>query len=157
MTSSLADKIEAYLKQLINTSENGYIELRRQYLAEKFACVPSQINYVLTTRFTDNHGYFVETRRGGGGYIKVVKLAAANERPGDLFEKIGPQLCQQTAEAFITQLWEKGFVSQREYKLMRAVVNRENLTIDLPKRDELRAKLLKAMLRELLRKDANSL
>ncbi|MBS4025861.1 MAG: CtsR family transcriptional regulator [Clostridia bacterium] len=153
MTSSLADKIEAYLKQLISSGGKGYIELRRQYLAERFACVPSQINYVLTTRFTDSHGYFVETRRGGGGYIKVIKLSAANERPGDLFEKIGPQLCQQTAEAFITMLWEEGLISQRESKLMRAVANRENLDIDLPKRDVLRAKLLKAILRELLRND----
>lgn len=152
MSNSIADKIENYLKQLLKASETGYIELQRQHLAEIFACVPSQINYVLSTRFTDSHGYIVETRRGGGGYIKIFKLTVSHAQLGKLFDEIGEELCQQTTEALIIRLYEEGLIKSREAKLMQAATNRDNLELQLPKRDQVRAKIFKAMLREIFRR-----
>lgn len=72
--ASLADLIESYIKQQLRSSENQAIAISRAQLAELFSCVPSQINYVLTTRFTLERGYMIESRRGGGGYIRIVRV-----------------------------------------------------------------------------------
>lgn len=149
--SSLANQIEAYIKYLLKYSQNGYIELQRQYLANRFECVPSQINYVLATRFTDSHGYVVETRRGGGGFIKIAKINIPEGQLAYLIKRSEDQLSQQKAHAYISQLKEEGYISNREAKLMEVVMNRDNLRLDLPQRDQIRATLFKAMLRELLR------
>ena len=69
----LSDVIEEFIKSLLKESE-GQLELQRNELADFFECAPSQINYVLATRFTLNHGYYIESRRGGGGYIRIVRL-----------------------------------------------------------------------------------
>lgn len=69
----LSDSIESFIKQML-TDEEPEIELRRNELAEYFGCAPSQINYVLATRFSPDHGYMTESRRGGGGYIRIVRV-----------------------------------------------------------------------------------
>lgn len=74
---SLVSEIESYLKSLLSKSSDGWIEVRRKDIAELFDCVPSQITYVLNTRFSMRHGYLVESRRGGGGYIRICSLFAA--------------------------------------------------------------------------------
>ncbi|NLK42961.1 MAG: CtsR family transcriptional regulator, partial [Tissierellia bacterium] len=71
----LTNIIERFLKSLIDAQEDGIIEIQRNELAEKFNCAPSQINYVLSTRFTPYKGYYIESRRGGGGYIKIIKVS----------------------------------------------------------------------------------
>ena len=72
----LSDSIEDFIKALM-ADETPEIELRRNELAEHFQCAPSQINYVLATRFTPDHGYVIESRRGGGGYIRIVRMASS--------------------------------------------------------------------------------
>src|SRR6056297_2165023 len=84
--STLVDKIEKYLKTLIEKSECGEIEIQRIEIAETFCCVPSQVNYVLRTRFSEGSGYNVETKRGGGGYIKICKSNKADGK--DLIDMI---------------------------------------------------------------------
>lgn len=74
--ANLADKIERYLKEHLSRTE--ILEVRRAMLAALFDCAPSQINYVLTTRFTPERGYLVESRRGGGGYIRIIRLNIKN-------------------------------------------------------------------------------
>ena len=69
----LSDTIEHFIKELM-TQEEPEVELRRNELAEYFSCAPSQINYVLATRFTPDNGYIIESRRGGGGYIRIVRI-----------------------------------------------------------------------------------
>ena len=71
MKKSLADRIEQYLKVLISRSEDKSIEIQRIELAETFACVPSQVTYVISTRFTEKEGYITESRRGGCGYVRI--------------------------------------------------------------------------------------
>lgn len=76
MKKSLADKIEGYIKALIDRSENKQIEIQRAELAETFSCVPSQITYVIATRFNIKEGYFTESRRGGRGYVRIVECSS---------------------------------------------------------------------------------
>ena len=70
----LSDTIESFIKQMLGASEENGVELKRNELAEYFGCAPSQINYVLATRFTPDHGYVVESHRGGGGCIRIVHV-----------------------------------------------------------------------------------
>ena len=79
MKRSLADKIEQYLKVLIERSEENRIEIQRSELAETFSCVPSQVTYVISTRFTEREGYFTESRRGGKGYVRITRYSLPEE------------------------------------------------------------------------------
>jgi transcriptional regulator CtsR len=87
MKRSLADKIEQYLKVLIDRSEENRIEIQRSELAETFSCVPSQVTYVISTRFTEQDGYITESRRGGKGYVRIARynLPHDTENLNDLF------------------------------------------------------------------------
>lgn len=149
---SIADIIEHYLKGLLAGSAAGVIEVRRSELAARFDCAPSQINYVLATRFTPAHGFLVESRRGGGGYIRIVKLPL--ERGGNplsqLLELVGSEISQERSLGLLERLREEGLISEREFRLMRAAVDREVLRLGLPARDRLRALILRAMLQSLL-------
>ena len=71
---NISDIIEQYLKQVIDLSNNNVIEIKRNEIADRFECVPSQINYVINTRFTLERGFVVESKRGGGGYIRIIKV-----------------------------------------------------------------------------------
>lgn len=135
----MTDAIEQYLLQLLGRGR--LVELQRAEVAERFGCAPSQINYVLVTRFTPARGFAVESRRGGGGYIRLMRL------PEDAWEgTLGlPASCDQsTAEHHIERLREAGRLTEREAALLRAVVSREVLQLPLPLRDEVRAAVLRA-------------
>lgn len=151
---NISDLIEQYLKQLLQSSASGSVEIQRSDLADKFSCVPSQINYVIGTRFTLEKGYFVESKRGGGGYIRIqrVDLPSWEAVHHHVHQTVGEQIDQTTAEGLIYQLEEACFLTGREANLLKAAVSREVLQLRLPLRDEVRAKLLKAMLVALLAK-----
>ncbi|MCL6559980.1 MAG: CtsR family transcriptional regulator [Firmicutes bacterium] len=151
--SNISDLIERYLKELLAASARGMIEIRRNELAEQFNCVPSQINYVLATRFTTGHGYVVESRRGGGGFIRIVKIPL-DERVDLILELcriIGDSISQADAEGLIRRLRDEELITRREAALMRSVVKRDILRLGLPMRDELRALALKAMITAILK------
>lgn len=151
---NISDLIEHYLKHILLESTEGSIEIQRNDLAEQFSCVPSQINYVISTRFTLEKGYVVESKRGGGGYIRIqrIDLPAHQAIHNHLCESIGEQIEQSAAEGLIYQLEEAEFISRREANLLRAAVSRDNITVKLPYRDEIRARLLRSMLLALLSK-----
>lgn len=146
----ISDAIEDFIKALLEGQEQQ-IELRRNELAEYFRCAPSQINYVLATRFTQDHGYIVESRRGGGGYIRVIRLC----HQGDdylrhlLKERIGNALTAAEAEAIQRSLEERGLVTQREALLMRAAVSSAALSLPFNIQDTLRAQVMRAMIQQL--------
>jgi transcriptional regulator CtsR len=115
MIRSLVEQIEDYLKELLDQSPHGWIEVQRKDLAEKFACVPSQITYVLNTRFNLRCGYFVESRRGGRGYIRIWKIDSCFRElfPEETFPGDHPGL--------LRTLVEKGFLTEREAFLLNLV------------------------------------
>lgn len=148
-----SDVIEEYLKHLVQASSDGIVEIQRSELAERFGCVPSQINYVLATRFTPERGYLVESRRGGGGFIRIIRLNLESQEALHqlVHQSLGSALAQDEAMGYIYRLLEEQVITEREALLMQAVVRRDVLAIELPVRDMLRANLLKAMLLVILR------
>ncbi|RKN65163.1 CtsR family transcriptional regulator [Paenibacillus ginsengarvi] len=151
---NVSDIIEQYLKNILQQSPNGVVDLQRSELADRFQCVPSQINYVISTRFTLEKGYLVESKRGGGGYIRIqqVELPSKEAIHVHIFSTVGEQIDQATAEGIIYQLAEGCFISTREANLLKAAMSRDVLKLKLPQRDEVRASLLRAMLIALLSK-----
>ncbi|MNZ95447.1 Transcriptional regulator CtsR [compost metagenome] len=149
---NISDLIEQYLKLMLQDSPEGAVEIQRNDLADKFSCVPSQINYVISTRFTMEKGYMVESKRGGGGYIRIqrVELPALNTIQHHIEHTIGECVDQSAAEGLIYQLEEAKIISKREANMLRSAIHRETIALKLPLRDELRARLLRAMLISIL-------
>lgn len=148
---NISDIIEQYLKHVLDNSGKEIVEIKRSEIADKFQCVPSQINYVINTRFTIERGYVVESKRGGGGYIRIIKVQANNQAHllDQILRLINHRLSQAAAEDIIGRLVGEEVISEREAKLMLSVIDRSVLYIDLPHRDELRARMVKAMLTSL--------
>lgn len=145
----LSDTIEHFIKAMLQDDQME-VELKRNELAEYFHCAPSQINYVLATRFTPDHGYMTSSQRGGGGYIRIVRVRqSSGEHLSYLLrERIGESLDAQTAQVLCAQLAERKVVSLEEAQLMAAAVSPQALSAPMPEavKDVLRAKILKYML-----------
>jgi transcriptional regulator CtsR len=148
---NISDVIEHYLKQVLDLSGDNIIEIKRNEIADKFQCVPSQINYVINTRFTLERGYVVESKRGGGGYIRIVKVEIDDSTHllDQILQLINKELSQSNAEDIIVRLVEEKILSKREARIMLSVIDRSVLLIGLPHRDELRSRLLVSMLSTL--------
>ncbi|HDR8071490.1 TPA: transcriptional regulator CtsR [Bacillus cereus] len=148
---NISDIIEQYLKQVIDLSNNNVIEIKRNEIADRFECVPSQINYVINTRFTLERGFVVESKRGGGGYIRIIKVKLHDDIDiiDQMLHMIDHSVAQGNAESMIIRLLEEGIITGREAKLMLSVLDHSVLSMDIPSRDELRARILCAMLRTL--------
>lgn len=148
---NISDIIESYLKNVLALSETEIVEIKRSEVADKFQCVPSQINYVINTRFTIERGYLVESKRGGGGYIRISKVKTHDQAHliEQLTRLIGTRVSQSSALDIVLRLLEEEVLSEREAKIILSVMDRSVLYIDLPDRDELRARMLKAMLETL--------
>ena len=144
----ISDLIEEFINDLIQGAE-GTIEIGRNELAGYFNCAPSQINYVLTTRFTTERGYYIESRRGGGGCIKISKINIDKQQyiSNILLKEIGQNINKEKAYSFVDFMQKEGFIDERECKIIKAAVDDSNLS-SIPKslRDEIRASILKAML-----------
>lgn len=148
----LSDLIEAFIKQMIEDTD-GSIEIQRNELANQFNCVPSQINYVIDTRFTTDKGYYVESRRGGGGHICIKRVNIS--KPGNYLMHIvvsmGNSISQQSAEAFVNNFMDYEVITSREGRILRAALSDKVLGgIPLPIRDSIRAAILKNALTSLL-------
>ena len=145
---NISDIIEGYLKEIIEISGKDHIEIKRSEVAEKFQCVPSQINYVINTRFTSDRGYLVESKRGGGGYIRIqkVRLHKKSDLIAQIISRLEAGASQTMAEDIVWRLLSEEVISKREAKLILSAVDRSTLGLPLPIRDEVRARILVAML-----------
>lgn len=143
--AQLSDSIERFIKELLEG--DAQVELRRNELAQHFGCAPSQINYVLATRFSMDHGYIIESRRGGGGYIRIVRMRERSPETllSAIIQRIGNSISEESAAALIANLLEKNIITRKEALLMRAAVGRSALALPVSAKDVLRASVLSSM------------
>ncbi|SNT94765.1 CtsR family transcriptional regulator [Aristaeella hokkaidonensis] len=156
----LSDSIEQFIKELLN-EESTEVELKRNELAEYFGCAPSQINYVLATRFSPDHGYLTESRRGGGGYIRIVRVVqAGSQRLMYLVnDRIGDSLGEEECLRLISQLKEQRIVTADEAALMASAVSTRALSVPVPDslKNAMRAKMMKSMLMTIASRNRNQI
>ncbi len=145
---TISDVIEEFLKNIIEISNNKEIEVQRNALADKFQCVPSQINYVINTRFSIGKGFLVESKRGGGGYIRIKKLQInSNEALYQILNSaIGNETTQNTAVSVLERLLDEEYISVKEYKLIKAIISRETINLDVSVRDSVRSSIMRTSL-----------
>ena len=151
----LSDSIESFIKEMLSP-EAPEVELKRSELAEYFGCAPSQINYVLSTRFTADDGYVIESRRGGGGYIRIVRIV---RETGDqlkylLNERIGDSISANDAQIVCKQLAEHGTITADDAYLMIAATSQTAFSAPVPEsmKDVLRARVLRCMLLSVMQR-----
>ena len=147
-----SDLIANFIMNAIEDSNSGFAELQRSTLAEMFSCVPSQINYVISTRFSPERGYMVESRRGGGGYIRISRV---RQSPRELImhtvNAIGERLDLATANAFVSNIYEAGMIEKATARLILSAVSNNALRPIAPvDRDTVRASIFKYMLVTLI-------
>ena len=145
----MSDIIEAYIKKILKTEEQ--IEIRRNEMADQFNCVPSQINYVINTRFTEQHGYMVESKRGCGGYIRIMKVKFLNGAHllSEMARIIGDSISEKDAYAVIQNLFNHDIISKREGNILLSLMDKSYLQSFEVAEDLLRAQLLVKMLKSL--------
>lgn len=155
----LSDTIETFIKAMLQ-EDQPEVELKRNELAEYFHCAPSQINYVLATRFTPDHGYVTSSQRGGGGFIRIVRVrqSSVDHLSYLLNERIGESIDVQSAQVLCAQLAERKVVTVPEAQLMAAAVSGQALAGPVPEavKDAQRAKILKCMLLTVARQRAKN-
>lgn len=147
----LSDIIEDFIKDMLQKNHQSQLEIKRNELAGYFGCAPSQINYVLTTRFTVDKGYYIESKRGGGGHILIRKVDFnENKTLAEIINgKIGNSITFDGAYCLLNGLFELNIISERELEIIRIAINDRFLTNDR-NRNELRAEILKAVLMVIL-------
>lgn len=143
----ISDSVANYILQLLNET-NGIAEIQRNELASFLGCVPSQINYVLTSRFTPEQGYLVESRRGGGGYIRITRLQLSTaDMIMHIINAIGNTLDAATARAMTANMVENSVLDPRAAELIQAAVSEKALAaVPRDLRDIVRAAIYKNML-----------
>jgi len=142
----MSDRIEAFITELLKDESDDWLELRRNELASVFGCAPSQINYVISTRFNPEHGYIVESRRGGGGYLRIKQLRYDDGLIMQTIRITGDSLDEKTAKAYLSSLTRRGAVDARTATLILSGISDSVLTVNAPERDRIRANIFKSML-----------
>ncbi len=150
MMRTLAARIEYYLERLLE-GQRGKLRIQRNEVAAFFDCAPSQISYVLQTRFTPDRGYIVESQRGGGGYVEIYKL-----RMGDpvklltnIYEALDGKVSQQQGLDIILRLEGESIITPREGLLLSNILRRETLNSFSPYQDIIRGRILKSIVESL--------
>ncbi len=142
----LSDHIASLIDDMLNQG-GGSAEVKRNDLAAKLGCVPSQINYVITSRFTPEKGYIIESRRGGGGYIKIIRVQMTkSDYLMHFFQSVGDEIDEKTAKIYIRNLHERGLIEEREAKIAIAAMSDAALEkCPEEKRNMVRADMLRHM------------
>ena len=142
-----SDRIARFILNMLQ-QDGGCAELQRSALAERFGCVPSQINYVIATRFSPEQGYAVESRRGGGGYIRISRVRLTpRQLVMHTVNALGEEICEGGAEALLRNLTAAGVLPPETASVMAAAISDRALRPAMsPCRDGVRASILKHML-----------
>lgn len=150
MNKSVSDVIEEFI--ISSLDDDDFIELSRNDLAKFFACVPSQINYVLNTRFTINRGFVVESQRGGSGYIKVLKVQDTNNN----FLKNALELCNSPMNfvetcQLISQMQDRELITNKEAEILKASISVKSLNNPINIDNNLRSNIMKQVIIYLMK------
>ncbi len=150
----LSDIIEDFIKEMLAADDGGAVEIQRNELANQFNCVPSQINYVISTRFSSDKGYFVESRRGGGGCIKICRIHFDNKTDQyfmHVLAEMGDSISQRTAEIFVQNFCQQGVLNEREGRIIAAAISDKALVaLPVEERDRARAQIFKNIISSLM-------
>ncbi|WP_370773986.1 CtsR family transcriptional regulator [Clostridium sp.] len=147
----ISDIIAQFINDMIEDEKNKEVIIQRNELADKFNCAPSQINYVLTTRFTAEKGYLIESRRGGGGYI-IIRRVEYNNKEKQLEEinkSIGNSLTYNSSLLLIEHLYDRKLITKREFEIIKMSINDRTLG-SAEDRNKLRADILKGIIMVIL-------
>ena len=144
----LSDSIEQFIKDMMSESQSE-LELKRNELAAYFGCAPSQINYVLATRFSPRHGYVIESRRGGSGYVRIIRIMNDGDQCPFIMALIGHmenRLSLGSAQAIISSLTDRDIIDTDEARIMLAAVSDAAINLPVNSKDILRASIMQSML-----------
>jgi len=144
----ISDLIASFLQESLDESGDGVLEVQRSDLAQRFNCVPSQINYVMSTRFSPERGYIVESRRGGNGYIRITRVRVDRETLlMHVINSLGQQLDLPSARAILSNLVQSGALEEDLGRtLLTAVGDKALRSVPRELRDQVRADILKNVL-----------
>lgn len=147
----LSDIIESFIKEMLNKNGGDKILIQRNGLADQFRCAPSQINYVLSTRFTYEKGYIIESKRGGGGHIVIKKVAydSSERRNKVIYDSIGEAITYSNSIEIIKKVFELEIITEREFELIKIAINDRSISAANNK-NKVRADILKGMIMVVL-------
>lgn len=143
----ISDSIESFIRELLDAQSS--VELKRNELASYFNCVPSQINYVIQTRFTTERGFLVESRRGGGGYVKITRVELTkNDMIEHILNSIGQNVDIMTVEAILDTLFVNNIIGSAETKIILTACSNSSLSAipNGPLKNKVRADIFKNLL-----------
>lgn len=149
--ANISDIIEQFILKTMGNDES--VDISRNELASFFSCAPSQINYVLETRFTIDKGFVKESRRGGGGFIKISKINLDNDEyvSNLILESVGDELSQKRLSQILDKLKDENIISQKEKEIIFSALSDSSLAMPFTIKDNIRAKSFKNVLTTLMK------
>ena len=149
--AGLSDSIEQFIKDLLDADSR--IEVKRNELAQYFSCAPSQINYVLATRFSMDRGYLVESRRGGSGYVRIIRITnGETDLLDSLLTRVGSSIDEESAYAITDRLTEMDIITEREAGIVKAGLSINALSLPVSAKDVLRAGIFNSQIVEIFKR-----
>ena len=149
--AGLTSDIERFLKAMLEETTDGMLEIGRNDLAMQFDCAPSQINYVLSTRFTPHNGYLIESKRGGNGFIKIITIVEEDDYLSYLIKNLNEQMTESTADQLFKDLYNKKYFDKNEFLMAKYATSDKALAAVASKsRNYVRADIIKNILLSVL-------
>ena len=149
--AGLTSDIERFLKAMLEESTDGMLEIGRNDLALQFDCAPSQINYVLSTRFTPHNGYLIESKRGGNGFIKIITIVEEDNYLSYLVKNLNKQMTEANADTLFVDLYNRKYLSKNEFLMSKYTTSDRALAgVDSNSRNSVRSDIIKNILLSIL-------
>lgn len=151
--AGLTSDIERFLKAMLESTQDGMVEIGRNDLASRFSCSPSQINYVLSTRFTPYNGYIIESKRGGNGFIKIITIVEEDEDDYiyHVLKNLDVEMTESKAKSLFSDLYNRGYFNKNEIKTIEyAIADKALIHVNQEKRNLVRRDIIKNILLSFL-------